>query len=76
MKTTGTKKWLAALVAATTLGTAGVAQAADPIRIGAINILSGSASTYGEFAQKGFDLAVAEINGRRRHSGAAGGNGL
>lgn len=62
MKTTGTKKWLAALVAATTLGTAGVAQAADPIRIGAINILSGSASTYGEFAQKGFDLAVAEIN--------------
>jgi len=47
------------------LGLAASAPAAaqkEPIKIGAIYILSGVASTYGEFAQDGADLAVAEIN--------------
>lgn len=39
------------------------AYAEDPIRFGAIYILSGSAATYGKFAQQGIDLAVDEING-------------
>jgi branched-chain amino acid transport system substrate-binding protein len=34
----------------------------DPIEIGAIYILSGVASTYGEFAQDGARLAIDEIN--------------
>ncbi|MBF6618427.1 MAG: ABC transporter substrate-binding protein [Candidimonas sp.] len=39
------------------------AQAAeDPIKIGAIYIMSGSAATYGKFAQQGMQLAVDEIN--------------
>jgi len=62
MKTTSMKKLLVAMTAAATLGTAGTSYAEDPIRIGGIYILSGSASTYGEFAQKGIDLAVSEIN--------------
>ena len=39
-----------------------LASAQEPIRIGAIYILSGSAATYGEFARNGIDLAVEEIN--------------
>lgn len=62
MKTTSIKNLLVAMTAAATLGTAGTSYAEDPIRIGGIYILSGSASTYGEFAQKGIDLAVSEIN--------------
>lgn len=34
----------------------------DPIKIGAIYILSGVASTYGEFARDGANLALDEIN--------------
>ncbi|WP_336366706.1 ABC transporter substrate-binding protein [Marinobacter sp. C2H3] len=56
------KHLLVGMTAAATLGTASLSHAADPIKIGAINIRSGSAATYGEFAQKGFDLAVKEVN--------------
>ncbi len=38
------------------------ASAEEPIRIGAIYIMSGPFSTYGEFARNGIDLAVDEIN--------------
>src|SRR3546814_14939205 len=39
------------------------AQAAEePIRIGAIYIMSGSAANYGKFAQQGMQLAMDEIN--------------
>ena len=62
MKKTSMKKLLVAMTAAATLTAAGTSDAEDPIRIGGIYILSGSAATYGEFAQKGIDLAVDEIN--------------
>lgn len=40
------------------------AQAADePIKIGAIYIMSGSAASYGKFAEQGIRLAMDEING-------------
>ncbi|CAM5784248.1 ABC transporter substrate-binding protein [Castellaniella caeni] len=54
----------ASLAAALTfaLAAAGPAQAQDPIRIGAIYLMSGSAATYGEFAQQGAKLAIDEIN--------------
>jgi branched-chain amino acid transport system substrate-binding protein len=40
------------------------ASAADqtPIKIGGIYLMSGSAATYGKFAQQGMDLAMKEIN--------------
>ncbi|WP_022728137.1 ABC transporter substrate-binding protein [Fodinicurvata sediminis] len=38
------------------------ASAQEPIQIGAIYILSGVGSTYGEFAQNGANLAIDEIN--------------
>lgn len=42
---------------------AGAAQAAeDPIKIGGIYMTSGSAATYGKFAQQGLQLALDEIN--------------
>lgn len=43
---------------------AGTAQAqqGDPIRLGAIYIMSGTAAVYGEFAEKGLQLAIEEIN--------------
>lgn len=44
------------------LAAAAPAQAQEPIEIGAIYILSGVVSTYGEFAQNGANLAVEEIN--------------
>lgn len=62
MSTTTLKKLMVAMTTASTLSLSAVAHAEDPIRIGGIYILSGSASTYGEFAQKGIDLAVKEIN--------------
>ena len=34
----------------------------QPIRLGAIYILSGGAATYGQFARQGLELALAEIN--------------
>lgn len=44
------------------LGVAGNATAQEPVRIGAIYIMSGSPSVYGQFAQQGMQLAVDEIN--------------
>lgn len=38
------------------------AHAEDPIHIGAIYLMSGSAAAYGEFAQQGAKLAIDEIN--------------
>jgi len=36
----------------------------DPIRIGGLFILSGSAATYGQFAEHGIRMAMDEINGK------------
>ena len=62
MTTISIKNLMVSMTAAASIGFAGVTHAEDPIRIGGIYILSGSAATYGEFAQKGIDLAVQEIN--------------
>ena len=62
MKKSRIKNFLVAMTATATLGTASTSYAEDPIRIGGMYILSGSAATYGEFAQRGIDLAVGEIN--------------
>ncbi|HET8799546.1 MAG TPA: ABC transporter substrate-binding protein [Marinobacter sp.] len=62
MTITSIKKLLVAMTATAALGTASTSYAEDPIRIGGIYILSGSAATYGEFAQRGINLAVEEIN--------------
>ncbi|AKO52799.1 ABC transporter substrate-binding protein [Marinobacter psychrophilus] len=59
---THVKKILVAITAATAMGAASTSYAEEPIRIGGIYILSGSAATYGEFAQRGINLAVNEIN--------------
>jgi len=56
------KRILVAMTAAAAIGAASTSYAEEPIRIGGIYILSGSAATYGEFAQKGINLAVDEIN--------------
>lgn len=53
------------MAASLTLGLAGgtaSAQEGEPIRLGAIYIMSGTASIYGEFAEQGLELAVEEIN--------------
>jgi len=56
-------KTLGAIALAAGMVPAAAAQAQDdPIELGAIYILSGAASTYGEFAQDGADLAVERIN--------------
>ncbi|HEX7044016.1 MAG TPA: ABC transporter substrate-binding protein [Burkholderiales bacterium] len=58
---------LAGAAAALTLSLAGLtapAQAQQPVRLGAIYIMSGSASVYGQFAQQGIQLAVDEINAK------------
>lgn len=53
----------AAVLAASVALAAPAAQAqSDPIRLGAIYIMSGGAATYGEFARQGIELAVDEIN--------------
>lgn len=62
MKQPNLKKLMVSMVTAATLTAGTSAYAEDPIKIGGIYILSGSAATYGEFAQKGIDLAVSEIN--------------
>lgn len=57
-------KSLIAAVLGAGMALAAPAQAQEePIKIGAIYILSGVASTYGEFARDGANLAVEEING-------------
>ena len=53
---------LITLVAVTGLAGAPAWADDDPIRIGAIYILSGSAANYGKFAQQGIQLAIDEIN--------------
>ncbi|MBW7850542.1 MAG: ABC transporter substrate-binding protein [Rhodospirillales bacterium] len=54
---------LFAMLAALLLAAApAAAQEKQPIRIGAIYILSGAFATYGEFARNGIQLAVDEIN--------------
>lgn len=57
-------KIVSALAAATLLSALPLAVSADehPIKLGAMYILSGSAATYGQFAQRGIDLAIEEIN--------------
>ncbi|HEX2519616.1 MAG TPA: ABC transporter substrate-binding protein, partial [Castellaniella sp.] len=40
------------------------AHAQDPIRIGGIYLMSGSAATYGEFAKQGATLAIEEVNAK------------
>lgn len=57
------RNWLCHLaVAAALLGpTQGSAQE-DPIKLGTLYITSGPFSTYGEFARRGVELAVDEIN--------------
>lgn len=63
MKQFSARNLLVSAAAATTMAFgAGNATAEDPIRFGGIYILSGSAATYGEFAQRGINLAVEEIN--------------
>lgn len=62
MKQPNLRTLMVSMVTAATLTAGTSAYAEDPIRIGGIYILSGSAATYGEFAQKGIDLAVSEIN--------------
>lgn len=57
-------KLVTSLAAATVLSAAAIQVNADepPIKLGAFYILSGSAATYGQFAQRGIDLAIDEIN--------------
>lgn len=52
----------ATLVLLCGLATTALAQDQEPVRIGAIYILSGNAATYGEFARNGAYLAAEEIN--------------
>jgi len=58
------KRALLALTAAGALaaGPASAAASGDPIKIGGLYILSGSAATYGKFAEQGIQLAMDEIN--------------
>lgn len=56
------QRTLGALLLGASLAAPPALAAEDPIRIGAIYILSGVAATYGEFAQDGANLAVEEIN--------------
>lgn len=53
---------LTVLAAAALLASGGAVQAAEPINIGAIYLMSGGAAVYGEFAKQGADLAIDEIN--------------
>jgi branched-chain amino acid transport system substrate-binding protein len=62
MKSLKLKQAAAAVTAALAIGAAPLAADEHPIKIGAIYILSGSAATYGQFAQQGIDLAIEEIN--------------
>jgi branched-chain amino acid transport system substrate-binding protein len=52
----------AALIAGLTLAGAASAQSKDPVRIGAIEILTGPNNRYGIAIQRGFDLAVEDVN--------------
>lgn len=65
MTTINPRKLITSLTAATLLSAGAMQANADehPIKLGAMYILSGSAATYGQFAQRGIDLAIDEING-------------
>ena len=52
----------AAIVAGFAAAGAAFAQSKEPVQIGAIEILTGPNSRYGLAIQKGFDLAIAEVN--------------
>src|SRR3546814_20057915 len=56
------KQPLAVLALAGACSLAPAQAAEEPIRIGAIYIMSGSAANYGKFAQQGMQLAMDEIN--------------
>lgn len=64
MKTFNPKNLMVSAMTAATLsiGAGGVMADDHPIHFGGIYILSGSAATYGEFAQEGINLAIDEIN--------------
>lgn len=55
-------KLLSALVMAVGLSAGPLWAADEPIRLGGIYILSGSAANYGKFAKQGIELAMDEIN--------------
>jgi branched-chain amino acid transport system substrate-binding protein len=56
------RRSLLSLALAGVLGLGGAHAAEKPIKIGAIYIMSGSAATYGKFAEQGIKLAMDEIN--------------
>ena len=53
---------VAALAAAGIVGSMAAQAAEDPIKLGAVYIRSGSASSYGAFAEQGMKLAIEQIN--------------
>ncbi len=55
------KGWVAVAVALLTVSGMAVAQK-EPIKIGAINVLSGSFAAYGKSGRQGAELAIDEIN--------------
>lgn len=63
IRTRAVRSLLAGCLALTVAGAGTTsAQEGDPIRLGAIYIMSGTASIYGEFAEQGLQLAVDEVN--------------
>lgn len=56
------RSMFAVVAAAGFVGGAAQAQQGEPIRLGAIYIMSGTASVYGKFAEQGLQLAIEEIN--------------
>ena len=62
MKSKFTGSLLAISLAVSALGLTGPASAQEPIKIGAIYLMSGAFATYGEFARDGIQHAVDEIN--------------
>lgn len=59
-----------AAIAAAAFASGAQAQSKDPVRIGAIEILTGPNNRYGIAIQRGFDLAVEEVN---KNGGVLGG---
>lgn len=67
------KALIAAAIAAALLGNAPARAAGEPVKIGAIEVLTGPNNRYGVPAQRAFDLAVEEIN---KAGGVLGGRPL
>ena len=62
---TSTRTFLPKLAAATVMGAAlllAPARAGDPIVIGSVLDLSGPVATLGQYAKRGVDIAIAEVN--------------